>query len=161
MNYCRPLFIFYIVFKHLFLPTIITYGQCFYVTNSQMLWSYTLVVADLIRLTLWSALRSSWWLAEELVKISTPSRPIWIWGLRKEKTLSHQELQGFRQHPCNPHTVFCFSTFWGSRAPGMSQCRCRCPLWTAHSHRMGLCPDEHKETGLNNNDPIFTSLSWT
>lgn len=36
----------------------------------------TLVVAALIRLTLWSALRSSWWLADELVKISTPSRPI-------------------------------------------------------------------------------------
>lgn len=37
---------------------------------------YTLVVADLTKLTLWSALRSSWWLADEFVKISTPSRPI-------------------------------------------------------------------------------------
>lgn len=36
----------------------------------------TLNVADLTRLTLWSALRSSWWLADELVKISTPSSPI-------------------------------------------------------------------------------------
>ncbi|KAG7268569.1 hypothetical protein CRUP_036326 [Coryphaenoides rupestris] len=39
----------------------------------------TLRVAVLMRSTLWSALRSSWWLAEELVKISTPSRLMFVY----------------------------------------------------------------------------------
>lgn len=66
--------------------SIITHIPCFYMTWQMFedpWFKNTLVVAVLTRLTLWSALRSSWWLAEELVKISTPSRPIWICGLRK------------------------------------------------------------------------------
>lgn len=60
----------------------------------------------------------------------------------------------------NTHTVFILSsTFWGSRALHISQCQCRCPLWIARSHRMGLYPDEHKEMGIKITDPLFANVS--
>jgi len=44
----------------------------------------TLRVASLISSTRVLSFLSSWWLPLELVKISTPSRPMRMWGLRNE-----------------------------------------------------------------------------
>lgn len=110
----------------------------------------TLAVAMVTRSTLAWALRSTWWLPEALVKISTPSRPMSTCGLRaevgQEKGLLHPPTRPPRASP-QPKVMTpspgCLQipdllrgsegglTCGASRAPRRPHSQGRCPAWPA------------------------------
>ena len=65
----------------------------------------TLSVASLMSSTRVYSLRNSWWLPLELVKISTPSRPMRMCGLMEYQRMRHTRRQSALL-PCRSEELF-------------------------------------------------------
>lgn len=87
----------------------------------------TLAVAMVTRSTLAWALRSTWWLPEALVKISTPSRPMAMCGLRAEAGEGRGRCAP--NPPAQPRTLSGVSCLHGPRPRLPTVANPRAPGW--------------------------------